>query len=378
MAATGKSSGDDEALFNEPPLALHRGVGAEVAPWPSIGKSITRVEQLENVLSEPSDELIQAVSRLEGDVIVLGVGGKMGPSLARMVRRASDAAGGARRVIGVRRFTNGAMASALRADGVETIPGDLLNCGFVRSLPKVKNVLYLAGMKFGTASDAAQTWASNTYLAGLAADHFRDSRIAVLSTGNVYGLLPVHAGRGSVETDPPAPTGEYAMSVLGRERVFEHFSHVHRVPISIIRLNYATEFRYGVLVDLAEKVYRGEPISLSMGFFNTIWQRDACEMIVRSLEYADTPPLILNVTGADRLSCRKVCERFGEIFDREVRFTDVESATALLSDPSLAVSLFGAPPTPIDEVISGTADWISRGGETWNKPTQFEVRDGKY
>ncbi|MCC6492712.1 MAG: NAD-dependent epimerase/dehydratase family protein [Pirellulales bacterium] len=378
MATTRKPAEDSEASYRGHPLTLNGRAGEALSRGRSIGDSFPHVAQLEHALSEPSDELIRVLSRIEGDMIVLGVGGKMGPSLARMIRRAFDAAGSSRRVIGVSRFSNASLAAALRSDGVETIEGDLLSGSFVRSLPRVENVFYLVGMKFGTVSDAAQTWASNTYLAGLVADHFRESRIAALSTGNVYGMVPIDAGRGSVETDPPAPTGEYAMSVLGRERVFEHFSRALRTPISIVRLNYATEFRYGVLVDLAKKVRRGEPISLTMGYFNAIWQRDACEMIVRSLEYANSPPLILNVTGVERLSCRRVCERFGELLDKDVRFMGVESETALLSDPGLAVSLFGPPLTPVDEIIAGTAQWISRGGETWNKPTQFEVRDGKY
>ncbi len=348
------------------------------APQSSYCQDIRDVDQLDNALSEPSEELVEVLSSLDGDFMILGAGGKMGPSLARMIRRATDLCGRARRVIGVSRYSNPETATKLRGYGIDAVVGDLLDAAFVRSLPRAENVLYLAGMKFGAANDAAQTWVSNTYLAGLVADHFRGSRLAVLSSGNIYGLLPVDAGQGSVETDLPVPVGEYAMSVLGRERVFEYFSQTYRIPTVVIRLNYAAELRYGVLVDLARKVYRGDPIPLHMGFFNAIWQRDACDVIVRSLQYASSPPLTVNVTGVDRLSCRSVCERLGEILDRPVKFAGAESPTALLSDASLCVSLFGLPRTSIDEMVKSTADWIASGGETWNKPTQFEVRDGKY
>jgi nucleoside-diphosphate-sugar epimerase len=334
--------------------------------------------QLDDVLSEPPENLIATVRRLQGDLLILGAGGKMGPTFARMARRAFDAAGKRSRVIAVSRFTNNDLARDLTDHGIEIISGDLFNSNFVRNLPDIENILYLVGMKFGTAADAARTWVANTYVAGLAADRFRASRIVALSTGNVYGLLPVARGRGSVETDAPRPDGEYAMSAVGRERVFEHFSREHGTRAVIVRLNYATELRYGVLVDLAQKVYRNEPISLAMGYFDTIWQRDACDLILRSFEHAGSPPLVLNVSGSERLSVRAICERFCELLHRTPTFTGVESDSALLSDASLASKLLGPPPTSLDEMMRWTADWIQRGGETWNKPTHFEVRDGKF
>jgi nucleoside-diphosphate-sugar epimerase len=334
--------------------------------------------QLDDALSQPSDELIKTIRNLDGDLLILGAGGKMGPTFARMARRAFDAADIRSRVIAVSRFTNGNVTRELADHRIEIHTGDLFDAEFVRHLPETENVLYLVGMKFGTASDAARTWTSNTYIAGLVADRFRASHIVALSTGNVYGLVPTNSGRGSVETEPPRPEGEYAMSALGRERVFEHFSREHSTPTVLVRLNYATELRYGVLVDLAQKVHRGEPISLAMGYFNTIWQRDACDIILRAFEHATSPPLVLNVTGNQRLSTRAVCERFGELLGSQPKFTDTESDTALLSDSSLAVKLFGPPPTRLEEVMHSTADWIRRGGETWNKPTHFEVRDGKF
>jgi nucleoside-diphosphate-sugar epimerase len=298
--------------------------------------------------------------------------------LARMARRATDAAGVKRRVIGVSRFSQTSALAKLQSNDVEVLPGDLLDAEFVRSLPDVTNVLYLVGMKFGGSAAIAQTWASNAYLAGVIANRFARSRIVALSTGNVYGVSCVDPGTGAVESEPPNPTGEYAMSALGRERVFQYFSQALCIPMTIIRLNYATELRYGVLVDLAKQVVRGEPISLDMGYFNVIWQRDACDIILRSLTIASVPPRILNVTGADRISCRWVCEQFGELLGRQVRFVGMESPTALLSDGSQSTELFGRPAMELDAMLSLTADWINRNGETWNKPTHFQVRDGKF
>jgi nucleoside-diphosphate-sugar epimerase len=336
------------------------------------------ITQLDDSLSKPSDELVASVANLRGDLLILGAGGKMGPTFARMARRAFDAVGKRSRVFAVSRFTNNGVARDLNDYGVETLSGDLFDSNFVRNLPDIENILYLVGMKFGTAADAARTWAANTYIAGLAADRFRANRIVALSTGNVYGLVPVACGRGSVENDSPQPDGEYAMSAVGRERVFEHFSRERGTPTVIVRLNYATEFRYGVLVDLAQKVHGNEPISLAMGYFNTIWQRDACDMILRTFDHAASPPLVLNVTGTERVSVRGVCRRFGELLHRAPTFSDIESDTALLSDASLASKLLGPPRTSVGEMTRWIADWIQRGGETWNKPTHFEVRDGKF
>jgi nucleoside-diphosphate-sugar epimerase len=332
--------------------------------------------ELEAALSEPSKELIDSLAALRGDLLILGAGGKMGPTFAHMARHAFDSASRQSRVIAVSRFTNAAVSAELSANGIDVVSGDLFDADFVRTLPEVQNVLYLVGMKFGTAADSARTWASNTYIAGLVADRFRNSRIVALSTGNVYGLVPID--RPSRESDVLRPEGEYAMSALGRERVFEYFSRQHGTPTALIRLNYATELRYGVLVDLAQKVHCGEPISLAMGYFNTIWQRDACDMILRAFEHTASPPRVLNITGPQRLSVRTICERFGELFNRASTFIDTESETALLSDATLAGHLLGPPRTSLDQMLQWTADWIQRGGETWNKPTQFESRDGKF
>jgi nucleoside-diphosphate-sugar epimerase len=336
------------------------------------------VRQLEDALSEPSDKLVDAFAGLEGDILILGAGGKMGPTFARMARRAFDLAGNPSRVIAVSRFANTDVACQLTSHGVEAISGDLFDAEFVRDLPDAVNILYLVGMKFGTATDAARTWASNTFVPGLVADRFRTSRIVALSTGNVYGLVSVDQGHGATEQSPVVPDGEYAASAIGRERIFEYFSRKNGTRTSIIRLNYATELRYGVLVDLAQKVFRGEPICLATGYFNVIWQRDACDQILRTFEHATSPPLVLNIAGLERLSVQTVCDHFGKRFAREPIFTGAESTTALLSDAHLARHLIGPPPTSVEQMLEWTADWIGRGGETWNRPTHFEVRDGKF
>ena len=335
------------------------------------------VDALEACLSEPTPRTIETLSQLEGDILVLGAGGKMGPSLARMARRAADEAGPKRRVIAVSRFGDSDVKAALEAEGVETIAGDLMDEAFVSSLPKCANVVYMVGLKFGTADDASRTWATYAYLSGLLARAFAGSRIVCFSTGNVYGLVPV-AGSGSVETDAPNPSGEYAMSCLGRERVFEHFSRQFGTPMVLLRLNYATELRYGVLVDLARWVQAEAPISLAMGHFNVIWQADACNQALGSLAHASSPPLALNVTGPQKASTREVARRLGALMEKQVTFRDQEAETALLADASRACGLFGPPCMSLDEMLEWTAEWITRGGATWDKPTHFEVRDGKF
>lgn len=340
-------------------------------------ETIHDVEQLEDLLSEPTEGAIRALARVEGDLIVLGASGKMGPSLARMARRASDAAGVRRRILGVARFASEDQASRLHAHDIEVIRCDLLDPAQLDRLPEVPNVAFLAGMKFGTAGQEPMTWAVNGFLPGLVAQRFRRSRIVALSTGNVYGLTPADGG-GSREGDPPDPRGEYAMSCLGRERIFEHFSRDLGIPMALIRLNYATEMRYGVLVDLARKVEAGEPIDLAMGFFNAIWQADACAMTLGAFEQVAVPPAVLNVTGPERLGVREVAEQFGRLMGREVTFRGVESPDALLSDSARALARFGPPRFDAGQMIRWIVDWVRRGGQSLGKPTHFEVRDGLF
>jgi nucleoside-diphosphate-sugar epimerase len=300
----------------------------------------------------------------------------MGPTLARMARRASDAAGVRRRIIGVSRFSAGGEAD-LRKHGIEAISCDLLDAAAVARLPDAANVLFLVGRKFGSARDEAATWAINSYLPGVVCARYRGSRIVVLSTGNVYPLVPV-SGPGSRETDPPGPVGEYAMSCLGRERVFEHFSRAYGIPVAVIRLNYACDLRYGVLVDVAGKVLADEPIDLSMGYFNTIWQGDAAAMVLRAFTHTASPPGIVNVTGPEKLDVRAVAERFARVMNRPVRFTGTEADTALLSDARYALEHFGPLRIGADQLIEWVANWVGRGGRSLGKPTHFESRDGRF
>ena len=332
---------------------------------------------IERELSEPPSNVVDFMTALEGDILFLGAAGKMGPTITSMAQRAIQAAGRKNRVMAVSRFSDPKVQESFAAQGIETIAGDLLDPKFLASLPNCENVVFMVGAKFGTSGAAAATWAANACLPGLVCQQFPTSRMACFSTGNIYGLVPREKG-GSVEEDDPNPVGEYAMSCLGRERVFEYFSQRYSMPLSILRINYSTEYRYGVLVDLAQKVFAGRPIDLQMGAFNVIWQRDACAMAIKSLGVASTEPTLLNITGPEVALVRDVAERLGEHFNRPPVFNGQESSTALLSNSSKACRLFGPPEVLLEEMIARTADWIARGGVTWNKPTHFEVRDGKF
>jgi nucleoside-diphosphate-sugar epimerase len=339
--------------------------------------SVPNEVALEDMLSQPTEAVVEACQRLKGDVIVLGVGGKMGPSLARMVRRASDLAGVRRRVLGVSRFGSGDLESRLEADGIVTYRCDLLDESAVDQLPDAANVIYLAGMKFGARGQEARTWAMNAYVPALVCRRYRHSKFVSFSSGNVYGLAPV-AGGGSKETDAPAPVGEYAMSCLGRERIFDHFSRAWNIPVVLIRLNYACELRYGVLVDIAVKIAAGQPVDTTMGYFNTIWQGDAHGMAVQSFALAASPPLTLNLTGPELLSIREVGTELAKRMDKPVTFIGSESSTAILSDASTAIKRFGPPRVSADLLMDWIADWVKRGGQSLNKPTHFEIRDGVF
>lgn len=338
---------------------------------------IQDTEELDDLLSQPTPETIRAMGSLKGDLVVLGVGGKMGPTLARMARRASDLAGVSRRVIGVSRFSSAALPAQLKSWGVETHSCDLLDRDACRTLPDAANVVYMAGMKFGSTHQEAQTWAMNAFLPGLVSERYANSRIAVFSTGNVYGLSSVNLG-GSVETDELRPIGDYAMSCLGRERIFEHFSRTYQIPMSILRLNYATELRYGVLLDLAERVFAGNPVSLHMGHLNTIWQADATAMSLQSLLHASSPPFVVNLAGPELMSVRRIATDFAERFGKEVGFEGTESGDALLSNAQRSFQLFGYPTVSVGQMMDWIADWVMRGGAKLGKPTHFEVRSGNF
>ncbi|WP_165073217.1 NAD-dependent epimerase/dehydratase family protein [Paludisphaera rhizosphaerae] len=339
--------------------------------------SIRDVEHLEDLLSEPTPAVIEALARLDGDVLVLGVGGKMGPTLARMARRAFDEAGSRRRVIGVARFSDPSLAERLKGFGVETIAADLLDPAQVDRLPDAPNVVFMAGMKFGSTGQEPMTWAVNCLTPALAARRYRDSRVVAFSTGNVYGLTRPEQG-GSKEEDAPDPRGEYAMSCLGRERIFQHFSLTQGTPTVLFRLNYAVEMRYGVLADLARKVYEGRPVGLAMGRLNAVWQGDANATALQSLELAASPARIVNATGPEILEVRHLAEVFGRLMDKPVTFEGAEAPDALLNDASRTIAQLGKPRIDIDRLMRWTADWIARGGQSLGKPTKFEVRDGRF
>jgi nucleoside-diphosphate-sugar epimerase len=330
---------------------------------------------LDNLLSMPRDETVRALEACPGDVIVLGAGGKMGPTLARMVARA--AAGSGRRVIAVSRWSSPAAERALNEAGVETIHCDLLDASSVRRLPDASNVIFMAGQKFGTSGAPAMTWAMNTIVPYLCADRYRDSRIVAFSTGNVYPLTPIEAG-GARENDAPGPIGEYAASCVGRERVFELYAERHGTPIAIIRLNYAIDLRYGVLVDLALRVMNEEPIPLAMGYVNVIWQGDANRIAIESLSRADAPPFVVNLTGRERLSVRALAEWFATRFGRSARFAGSEGPDALLSNTDKMQSTFAPPEVSVDRMLEMVADWVEHGGALLGKPTKFEARDGRF
>ncbi|WP_353185802.1 NAD(P)-dependent oxidoreductase [Parapedobacter lycopersici] len=333
--------------------------------------------ELETRMLTPSAALIEDMRRINGDILLLGVGGKMGPSMAQLARRAADAAGTGQRIIGVSRFSDTKARAALDAAGVETLAADLLDDAALAELPDVPNVIYLAGQKFGTTGNAAFTWAMNTYLPGRVAERYRNSRIVAFSTGNVYPFLPVSAG-GSSEDQPADPRGEYGQSCLGRERIFQYFSEKYSTPVLIYRLNYAIDYRYGVLLEIARSVQSGRPVDLSTGHVNVIWQGDANEVALRSLLHCTAPAKILNVTGPETVSVRWLAQQFGILFNREPVFVHTEEPTALLSNAAEAHRLFGYPRVTLKEMIGLTADWLVQGGELLDKPTHFQEREGKF
>lgn len=343
----------------------------------SVPASIADEAQLDELLSRPTPAAVETMRQLGGDVVVLGVAGKMGPTLARMVKRASEAAGTPRRVIGVSRFSEAGQAEALRSQGVETIRCDLLDEAAVTSLPDAPLVIYMAGRKFGSSGLESLTWAMNTYLPAIVARRYAGSRIAAFSTGNVYGLAPAGQG-GSREGDAPAPVGEYAMSCLGRERMFEHVSRTHGTPLAILRLNYATEMRYGLLVDLARKVHAGDVVDVTMGYANVIWQGDANGMAIAALRHASSPPYVINIAGREELSVRGVCEALAARLGRSVRFSGTEAPDAILSNGERGWADLGAPQVTLEQLLDWTADWVARGGGSLGKPTHFESRDGRF
>jgi hypothetical protein len=340
--------------------------------------TINNIAELEEHLSRPTDADAAAMSALNGDLLILGVGGKMGPSLARLARRAAELAGTRHRIVAVARFSNASLPAELAAHGIETITCDLMEPGALLRLPEMPNVIFMAARKFETAGAEHLTWAMNTYLPGLVAERYRKSRIVAFSTGNVYPLRSLAEG-GAVESTPVGPVGEYAQSALGRERMFENGSMRWGTRVAILRLNYSVELRYGVLVDIGLAVFERRPISLGMPYVNVIWQRDANSACLRSFPYCQSPPFVLNITGPETLSVRDVATQFGRHFGMAPVFlSDDEGSTALLSNPDKAQALFGCPTVNPATIIEWIAEWIRQGGVMLNKPTHFQTRDGKF
>ncbi|SFB82212.1 Nucleoside-diphosphate-sugar epimerase [Parapedobacter composti] len=336
-----------------------------------------QLKLLENKLLEPSDALISDMASITGDIMLLGAGGKMGPSMAKLAKRSIEQAGVRKRVIAVSRFSEDSARRDLQLSGIETIAADLLDEAALNALPDTDNVVYLAGQKFGTTGREPFTWAMNTYLSGRVAERFRDSRIVVFSTGNVYPFARLLEG-GLAENHPAEPIGEYGQSCLGRERIFQHFSQQNGTPILIYRLNYAIDLRYGVLLELAKSVLHSIPIDLSVGHVNVIWQGDANEMAIRSLLHCTSPATILNVTGPETISVRWLAHQFGKLFQKEPLFVNEEQPSALLSNAAEAHKRFGYPRVTLMEMIEMTASWLTLGGEQIDKPTHFQERKGRF
>ena len=335
------------------------------------------LEDLDKRMYQLNDDFVDDVRAINGDFLILGAGGKMGPSLSKLTKLAVDAAALKKKVIAVSRFSNKAAEAEMHDQGVETISMDLMDDNALQKLPEVENVIYMAGTKFGTTGNESYTWAMNSYLPGRVAEKFKHSRIVAFSTGNVYPLTSV-TGSGPTEEHPVAPIGEYAQSCLGRERMFEFFSKQNGTPVLIYRLNYAVDFRYGVLLEIAKAVKNKKPINLAMGNVNIIWQGDANQIAIRSLKLCSSPPAILNVTGSSKLSVRWIANEFAKLFDVPAVFEGNEQPTALLSNSSKMEQLFPFKKVTVNDMITMTGQWLQLGGSLLDKPTHFQERSGKF
>ncbi len=339
----------------------------------NLPETIEDIAALDELLCRPSQALIGDLKKVDGDIMILGVGGKMGPTLAGLAKAAVPD----RRVIGVARFSEPGVKEWLEARGIETINCDLLNEAAIKALPKAPNVIFMAGRKFGAEGNLALTWAMNSHVPALVAQAFTASRIVAFSTGCVYPFVPV-AGKGTDETIAPNPPGEYAQSCVGRERMFEYFSNQFNTPGRLFRLNYAIDMRYGVLHDIATKVLAGKPIDVSLGHVNFIWQGDASAQALRCLAHCTRPTSPINISGREILAVRDLATQVGKLLGKEPVIVGKEEPTAWLTDTSQAVKLFGLPIVDTTQLIKWTADWVSRSMPSLGKPTKYEVRDGRY
>lgn len=333
--------------------------------------------ELDDVLTRPSPALIEFIRTVPSPLLILGAGGKMGPSLAVLARRAAQAANHPLEVVAVSRLSDATAREWLEARGVRAVAADLSQRQAVQRLPEASHVLYLVGLKFGTSQSPERTWAMNTLVPAYVAERFSAARLVTLSSGNVYPLTPISMG-GAAEDHPLTPLGEYSNACVARERIFQYFAGEHGTAGVLVRLSYAVDLRYGVLLDLAEKIWRGEPVDVSMGYLNFIWQGDANDFILRCLGLTQHPPLALNLTGPAAVPVRELAHRLGDLLSRPVTFVGQEAETALLTNTRRMQALLGAPATSVDTQLRWTAHWVAQGGRTLRKPTHFEVRDGAY
>jgi nucleoside-diphosphate-sugar epimerase len=340
---------------------------------PPLPQRFATVAELEDCLSEPTAEVAADLAKVPGDILVLGVAGKMGPTLAGLAKAALPH----RRVIGVARFSDASARGWLEARGIATISCDLLDEAAIKALPKSQNIVFMAGRKFGAEGDLSLTWAMNAHVPALVAQAFRSSRIVAFSTGCVYPFVKVD-GKGADESLAPDPPGEYAQSCVGRERMFEYFSRQFSTPGRLFRLNYAIDMRYGVLHDIATRILEGKPIDVSLGHVNFIWQGDAAAQALRCLAHCDTPTSPINVSGHEILAVRDLAIKLGARLGRDPIITGHEQPTAWLTDTSQATRLFGLPVVDTEQLITWTADWVAREMPSLGKPTKYEVRDGRY
>lgn len=334
-------------------------------------------EKLNELLTTPGDALVEDMKKIRGDIMILGAGGKMGPTLCVLAKNAARRAGVDKRIIAVSRGSDPIAAQLMRDNGVEVIAADLLDRAQLEALPETENVIFMAGLKFGTDGNEWRTWAMNATLPAFVADKFKRSNIVVFSSGNIYPILPLSAG-GCTEADPPAPIGEYAMSCLARERAFEYAANTFGTKVFLYRLNFAVDLRYGVLFDLADRILKEQPISLSTPAFNFIWQGTANEIAIRALLHADAPARVMNVTGPEIVSVKKTARKLGALLGKEPIFANDPGTDAYLSDASLATETFGYPAVCPETLIRWQAQYILDGGRTLTKPTHFEERHGKY